>query len=206
MQQRNWKNLPWVTIALVAANILVFLICKIDGGRLYERGRMNVSGVIGRGEYTRLLRAVFLHADFAHLLNNMTVLFFMGAMIEQAIGHVPYGVIYFLSGLGGSALSLCWKYLSRDPVGSVGASGAIFGLDGLLLAVVLFSRRDMPTVTPRRVILMIAMSLYSGFSSGNIDNAGHVGGLLAGFAAGTVYCLIRRRKRASVSHNIGGRL
>lgn len=199
MRKRNWKNLPYVTASLVAVNILAFLICQIDGGWLRERGVLNVISVLGGGEYERLLLSFFLHADFMHLFNNMTVLLFMGAMIEQDIGHVPYGVIYFLSGLGGNALALCWKYLTRNPVGSLGASGAIFGLDGLLLAIVLLAGSNVPTVTPKRVVLMIALSLYSGFSGENIDNAGHVAGLLTGFAAGAVYCLILRKKRSSAS-------
>ncbi len=194
MRQKNWKNLPYVTIALAAANVLVFLICQIDGGRLYDLGELDMIRVLGGREYGRLLYSVFLHGNFPHLFNNMVVLVFMGAMIEQDVGHLPYGVIYLLSGLGGSALSLFRKYLLRDMIASIGASGAIFGLDGLLLAIVLLGRSNLPTVTPGRVILMIALSLYSGFSGGNIDNAGHIGGLLTGFAAGVVYCLIRRRK------------
>ncbi len=75
---------------------------------------------------------------------------------------------------------------------SLGASGAVFGLDGVLLAMVLFSGREMENVTPARVLLMIAYSLYSGFTGQNIDNVAHVGGLLTGFLAASAICLFRR--------------
>ena len=82
-----------------------------------------------------------------------------------------------------------------ERIASVGASGAIFGLDGVLLAWILLDRRSMPDVTPIRVILMIALSLYNGFTAQNVDNAAHVGGLLTGFLAGALLCMIRKQKR-----------
>ena len=81
-----------------------------------------------------------------------------------------------------------------DMAGSLGASGAIFGLDGVLLALVFFGNRNMETVTLKRVLIMIALSLYSGFTGGNIDNAAHVGGLITGFLAGSVWCALQKRK------------
>ena len=75
------------------------------------------------------------------------------------------------------------------------ASGAIFGLDGVLLAWILLDRQSMPDVTPKRVILMIALSLYSGFTAQNIDNAAHVGGLVTGFLAGLLFCALRKHRR-----------
>lgn len=113
-------------------------------------------------------------------------------MIEKEIGHVRYALLFFLSGIGGNLLSLYVKVVTDNPVMSVGASGAVFGLDGVLLSMVLFWDRKLPSVTPARVILMVIFSLYSGFSETNIDNAAHVGGLLAGFLAGCVVCLTRR--------------
>ena len=82
-----------------------------------------------------------------------------------------------------------------ERIASVGASGAIFGLDGVLLGWILLDRRSMPDVTPKRVILMIALSLYNGFTAQNVDNAAHVGGLLTGFLAGALLCMIRKQKR-----------
>lgn len=103
-------------------------------------------------------------------------------------------ILYLLSGIGANICSLIYKVIATERIASVGASGAIFGLDGVLLAWILLDRRSMPDVTPKRVILMIALSLYNGFTAQNVDNAAHVGGLLTGFLAGALLCMIRKQK------------
>lgn len=191
----RWKELPVVSILLVAVNVLVYIACMLTGNSLFTSGKLDVAGVLGRGEYGRIVLAMFLHAGISHIFNNMLILFFMGAMIEKEVGHVCYAVLYFLSGIGGNLLSLSVKVMNSDSSASVGASGAIFGLDGVLLAMVLMSGRRMPNVTTGRVIAMIFLSLYNGFSAENIDNAAHVGGLLVGFLGGCVVCILQRRRR-----------
>lgn len=195
VQNIDWKNLSFVSIALVAANVIVFLISENDGGRLLEAGALNIDGVLRRKEYARFLWCMFLHGGIEHLFNNMVMLYFMGTMIEKEIGHLPYAVIYFLSGIGGGMFSLYMKVRIQNPIGSVGASAAIFGLDGLLLSMVLFYHRPMPMVTPARVVLMIALSLYNGFISDNVDNAGHVGGLLVGLLSGALVCHFKKLRK-----------
>ena len=192
----KWKELPFISGLLVAVNVIVFVICMFTGNTLYRLGQLDVIDVLVRGGYGRILSAMFLHVDMTHIVNNMLILFFMGAMIEKEVGHIGYAVIYFLSGIGGNLLSLFVKYMNSDVSGSVGASGAVFGLDGVLLAMVLMSGRRMPNVTPIRVVAMICLSLYSGFSAANIDNAAHVGGLIVGFLGGCVVCILQRRRRS----------
>ena len=87
-------------------------------------------------------------------------------------------------------LPVRYRRKSGIPVGSIGASGVVFGLDGVLLALVLFSGSRMEHVTAKRVVLMIFLSLYSGYTGHNIDNAAHMGGLITGFVLGSIYCLI----------------
>ncbi len=189
---RKLKEMPFISVALVAANVIVFLLCRLPGNTLYDRGCLSAYEIIMHGEYARIIRSMFLHADANHLFSNMIILLFMGAMIEKEIGHIPYVVIYLISGIGGNLLSLAGKVLNNDWAVSLGASGAIFGLDGLLLALVLFSHRKMNHVTPARVVLMICLSLYSGFTGGNVDNLAHIGGLLVGFVLGMILCICRR--------------
>lgn len=191
------KQIPLVSGLLVTINMAVFLASMFAGNVLYSAGMLNVWGVIVQKEYGRILWAMFLHGGTGHIFNNMLILFFLGAMLEKEVGHVRLSVFYFLSGIAGNLLSLYVKALTGDMSGSVGASGAIFGLDGVLLAMVLFYEKKMENVTPARVCLMILLSLYSGYTSGNIDNAAHVGGLLAGFAAGSVMCAFRKIKSRS---------
>lgn len=188
------KRLPLASGFLVIINVLVFIACMFTNGALYDVGMLNIQGVLVQKEYGRILWAIFLHGGVSHIFNNMLILFFLGAMIEKEIGRFWFFLIYFLSGIGGNLLSLYVKLLTGSNVGSLGASGAIFGLDGLLLSMVLFSGRQMENVTPVRVLLMILLSLYSGYTGENIDNAAHIGGLLIGFAAGSVMCIVQRKK------------
>lgn len=189
------QELPIVSGILVTANVIVYLICTFTGNLLYNIGELDAAAVLLRGEYGRIIYSMFLHAGIDHLFNNMVILFFLGAMIEKVTGHIQLLLIYLLSGIGANICSLLYKVMTMDSMVSVGASGAIFGLDGVLLAWILLDRQAMPDVTPRRVLLMIVLSLYSGFTAHNIDNAAHVGGLLTGFAAGALLCALRRRKR-----------
>lgn len=189
------KQTPVVSIALVGINILIYILCLVSGRTLYNIGIMDAHSVIEGGEYWRILSAMFFHADSGHLFNNMLILFFMGAMIEKEIGHALFGIFYFLSGIGGNLLSLLMKVIHSDPAGSLGASGAVFGMDGVLLAIVILSGRNMSSVTPTRLLLMIVLSLYSGFTGGNIDNAAHVGGLIVGFIAGGVMCMVQNQRK-----------
>lgn len=191
---RTRKDLPIVSAVLVAANVIVFLICTFTGNLLYNKGRLDPTSVLINREYGRIIWYMFLHSGINHIFNNMVILFFLGAMIEKEIGHIRYMVLYFLSGIGAGMLSLVYKTITFDFSGTIGASGAVFGLDGALLALILFSGRKMANVTPTRVLLMIVYSLYSGFTGGNIDNAAHIGGLLTGFLVGIVICIIDRRK------------
>ncbi|MCM1057027.1 MAG: rhomboid family intramembrane serine protease [Firmicutes bacterium] len=192
---RRWKELPIVSGALVAVNIIVYILCIFMGNRLYRLGDLNVIDVTANHEYGRILWSMFLHSGISHIFNNMLILFFLGAMIEKEIGHGCYALSYFLSGIGGNLVSLFVKAMNHDTSASIGASGAVFGLDGVLLAMVFFSDRKMPTVTPTRVMLMILLSLYNGFNGENIDNAAHVGGLATGFLVGCIICVLRRAKR-----------
>lgn len=189
----RWKQQPIVSAALVIVNVVVFIFC-IFFRRLYEIGMLNVLDVLEDGEYGRIIWSMFLHADINHLFSNMLILFFLGSMIEKEIGHIRYVILYFLSGIGAGVLSVMFKAMTNSMVPSLGASGAVFGLDGVLLAMVLLWNERLPSVTPARVVLMIALSLYSGFTGGNIDNVAHVGGLLVGFLGGCVLCLVQRRK------------
>lgn len=189
------RDLPIAGGVLVAINVIIYIVCLFTGGELYSRGSLNVYGVLIKHEYERVLWAMFLHSGATHLFSNMLILFFMGAMIEKEVGHICYLLLYFLSGIGGNLLSLLIKVINSDMSSSVGASGAVFGLDGVLLAMVLLSGRKMQDVTPARVLAMIALSLYSGFSGSNIDNAAHVGGLITGFLGGCAVCVLQRRRR-----------
>jgi rhomboid protease GluP len=193
-KMRKIRQLPFASGTLVAINIIVFLVCTFTGNLLYNIGRLDIQGVLMQREYGRIIWSLFLHGDINHIFNNMVILFFLGAMIEKEIGHSWLLLAYLLSGIGGNLVSLAVKIMNADMVGSIGASGAIFGLDGVLLALILFSGKRMPDVTPIRVILMIVLSIYNGFSGANVDNGAHLGGLFTGFLIGIIICIKDRIK------------
>lgn len=191
---RKINNSPFVSIILVSVNCIVYILCQFLGESLYSRGYLGIQGIVYDGEYARFIYSMFLHSNLEHLANNMILLLFMGCMLEKIVGHIPIFILYFLSGIGGGIWSLHMKVLHNDFAMSLGASGAIFGLDGLLLAIVIILGYKVREITIGRVGLMIALSVYNGFSHTNIDNAAHIGGLVVGFLLGGLICTIIRVK------------
>lgn len=187
---RKFREWPIFTIAFTVVNILVFLVVNIINRNIYLETCLNFDSVVNKGEYWRILTSVFLHLDTRHLANNMIMLIFMGHMIETDFGHLRFSIVYLLAGLGASLTSLGYKYYSGHYSNSLGASGAIFGLDGALLAMVLFWPGYRRKIDLRRVLIAIALSLYGGFTGENIDNAAHVGGLVFGFIVATILIFI----------------
>ena len=187
------SKLPFVTGILVILNAGIFLICTFSGEMLYNIGDISPDSFFGRREYYRALSAMFLHADITHIVNNMLLLAGLGAMLEIETGHMLFLAEYLWSGLGGQAASLGYKLLTgKWFVSSIGASGAVFGLVGVLLAAVMSRTRSLQSVTWQRVALVAAYSIYSGIRSANIDNAAHIGGFVSGFLLGAAAGLFRK--------------
>lgn len=192
-----------LTIILTVINVIMFFVLSFGGmteDALYmlENGAMYVPYVIENGEYYRLFTSMFLHFGFSHLLNNMVTLVIIGRNVEPVVGKVRFFIIYFLSGLGGNILSFAGELISGDYAVSAGASGAIFGLTGALLALTIIYRGRVGQVTSRDMVIMIVLSLYIGFTSQGVDNLAHIGGLICGFivtlfVVGIPKCLFRRQ-------------
>ena len=182
---------PYVTVALVGINAVLFLICFITGDLLYDIGKVSPYTVLAEGRYYNLLTSMFLHADMSHLVNNMILLLGLGYMMERELGHLKFFILYMLTGLGAGVASIIWKmHVGNWFIYSIGASGAVYGMLGVLLAMCLFRVRDMENVDWRKMLIMIAFSIYCGFSDGGIDNTAHIGGAVCGLVFGAVACLI----------------
>lgn len=175
------RGFPFVTALLIAANCVVFLICTWGGGVLYNKGELLGLAVMERGEFYRICTSMFLHADAGHLFSNMLVLYALGTMLERYFGHIGYAVLYLVSGTGAAAVSVWNQLRVGSLVGSIGASGAVYGLIGALLFLVIAGRGRFQSVTLTRILLCVAYSLYSGLAAENIDNAAHIGGFVCGF-------------------------
>ena len=177
---------------IVVVNILICLRLELVGNTedsmfMYAHGAMYPRAVWEGQEWYRMFSCMFLHFGIYHLANNMLILFFLGDYLEQALGHVKYVLLYVLSGLGGSVLSLIFMIRNQDYAVSAGASGAIFGVIGGLIYVVLRNRGHWKDLTSKRLILMAVLSLYHGFTATGVDNQAHVGGLLCGFVLAILF-------------------
>lgn len=176
-----------VTPLLVHLNLLVFGLMVLNGvsasaptGHELVGWGSNFSGLTLHGQPWRLLTSLFVHAGFSHLLLNLCSLWLLGLLVEDRVGPLRLLLVYLACGVGGSLASLWWH---TTGINSVGASGAIFGLYGLLL-VLLVGKKLVLNKSDRRAMLglvlyLVLSNLLSGLT-GNIDNAAHLGGLLTG--------------------------
>lgn len=163
---------PVITVSLIVINTIIYFLTTFLG--LIDNFAVNRFFVLN-GEYYRLFTGMFLHANIVHLLFNMYALYVIGAQLESFLGKYKYLIVYLLSGLGGSVLSI---FFSNGF--SVGASGAIFGLLGSLLYFGYHYRVYLETVVKSQIIPLILFNLLIGFSFSGIDNWAHIGGLIGG--------------------------
>lgn len=181
----------WALYAVMALNVGVWL-ANVAGGMdafkpatadLFRWGASSASAVVRDGEFWRLLTATVLHGGLVHLALNMWALWESGRQVARWFGNGQFLLIYWGSALAGSALSL---HFSAQQAVSVGASGAVFGVLGALLAGVYQHRARVPKALVKQLLtsqgLFVVVSLGQGFARPGIDNAAHVGGLLAGAA------------------------
>lgn len=170
-----------VTYALIAINVIVFVIGQASGdlgNRLFVDGAQ-YRPLIQSGEWWRVFTAMFLHANLAHVGFNMWALFLFGPSLERRFGSVSFATLYVASGLGGGAL---YHLVGRmEP--AIGASGAIFGLFGALIAA---TYRQRHTAAGRAVfsqlMMLLALNLAIPLIVPNVAWEAHVGGLAAGIA------------------------
>ena len=182
-----------VTVGLVAINTLVFLVMVFAGAEwIVPRGAVqiawgsNFGPFTTDGEWWRLLTSLFIHFGIIHLAFNMWALATFGPLTERLYGSMNYLLIYLIAGVTGSLASISW----RPDINSAGASGAIFGILGALLAAHLRNRKTISSsvLQPLRnsTLIFVGYSLLNGFNTTGIDVAAHLGGLTAGFLIGLV--------------------
>jgi membrane associated rhomboid family serine protease/Tfp pilus assembly protein PilF len=207
--QQRVMPAPWVrrgesgislTQILFGANVAVFLAMALASGSALEiSGQVSVHYGANFGPYTlsgewwRLVTYMFLHGGIMHIAFNMWCLWDLGALCESLYGRWSFLCIYLITGIAGGLASVAWN----PGVLSVGASGAIFGLAGALAASFYLGEFSLPRIaisgTFRSLAFFIGFNILIGFgfnifagSSGGIDNACHIGGLVSGAALGAL--------------------
>lgn len=188
------KNKQWlITYVLIAMNILMYLISAFLSENIFDIDirvliylGAKFNPLIDIGQYYRLVTCTFLHGGLMHIALNMYALYAIGPLIERTYGKSKFLLIYFVSGIMSSFFS--YKFSSKV---SIGASGAIFGLLGAALVLSIKMRRVIGEDFRRNIISVILVNIIIGVSISNIDNFGHLGGLVGGIL---VSMLIFKRK------------
>jgi rhomboid protease GluP len=189
----------YVTPILAAAITAVFVMMAFEARSvvLFPAKQLinwgaNYRPLLEEGQWFRLITSLFVHGGIAHLLMNLYGVFFAGITLERTIGPARVAIIYLLSGAAGSITSS----LVHPATVSVGASGAIFGLYGALVVIMIvrnFGRSSAFAPILQFVVFLVA-SLLIGAGKIGIDNAAHLGGLAAGLILGGIIAALPRRK------------
>ena len=182
---------PRVTYVLMGLLVVVFGIQTLAGGSdnpqtLVNLGANYAPRVTVLGEYWRLFTANFLHIGLMHLAFNLYALYIVGTEVEMFYGPARFLLIYLLTGLSGAIASYAFTYGL-----SAGASTAIFGLIGTLVAFFVRNRDVFGEMSRSRLsnlVVVIAINVFYGMSVGTIDNWGHAGGFIGGVILGWLLC------------------
>ena len=197
---------PWVrrhessislTHVLFGANVAVFLAMAMASGSIVEfpgQELIRFGGNYGpftlSGDWWRLITYMFLHGGILHIAFNMWCLWDLGALCESLYGRWTYFSIYLITGFAAGLSSLAWN----PGVLSVGASGAIFGLCGALIASFYLGEFSLPRVaiggTLRSLLVFAGFNLFFGSMFSGVDNAAHIGGLVSGLIIGALIAVI----------------
>jgi rhomboid protease GluP len=194
------------TYLFIGMNLGMFLLLWLAGGMdlmvadyraLVAFGAKENALIDGQGQYWRFVTSIFLHIGFLHLFFNNYALWIIGQEIERLYGSARFIVLYLLTGIAGSVAS----YFYRPEGTSAGASGAIFGLFGVLATFAFRYRKEIPQVISRdirrRVIPLIAINLGIGWFIPMIDNSAHIGGLLTGVLLALVIPYKRAQEKST---------
>lgn len=194
---RRSESAIGVTQIILGINVAVFLGMALAGSTIMEfstpesiQWGANIGALTFSGEWWRLLTCVFVHAGIIHIAFNMWCLWNLGALCESLYGRWTYAAVYLICGIGASLTSAGWNPYRA----SVGASGAIFGLAGALIAAFKLGEFSVPrsalSGTLRSLGGFVVYNLIFGAIIPGIDNTAHVGGLITGLIVGALIALI----------------
>jgi len=184
----------YATYAIIAINVIVFILMAIDGAGIMKlnpdvhiKWGSNYTILTMTGDWWRLITSTFIHFGIIHLVMNMYALYTAGVYLEPMLGKTKYITAYLCTGVIAGIVSLWWH---KEGVNSAGASGAIFGMYGVFLALLLTNLipKQMRTALLQSIGIFVVFNIVYGMRSG-IDNAAHIGGLLSGMLIGVIFYL-----------------
>jgi len=185
------RTQPWITYALIAANVVMFVVEIAHGADALAPTPQQIIDLGGsfppltlHGEWWRLGASMFLHFGIVHIALNMVCLY-QARVVEQLFGHLGFFAIYLLAGLGGGVASLI---AGGGHAVTAGASGAVFGIYGGFGAFLVLRRAQIQSDawqrTARSIGTFLGLNLMIGLTAKGISLSAHVGGVIVGFGAG----------------------
>lgn len=178
-------------MGLILCNIIVFILYKYFNECILEYGVMEWSAVAFDHQYYRFITSVFLHFDWEHLISNMMILFLAGNFVERYFGSFRYITSYLICGLAGSMLSFYFQIGGDTIVWSAGASGAIYGILGILAVLLIRTKGKLAQVQGPGLFILVVGSIFQIYQNFGTDNWAHLGGL----AAGVIIGIVLKKKR-----------
>jgi rhomboid protease GluP len=180
-----------LTNLLIAINVVAFVWQLSTGGPGYDHGYLYGPAVVQYGQWWRVVTAAFLHGSYVHIGLNMLALYQVGNIVETMFGKPRFALLYAIAVVGSGLSVVYFNYTDY----TLGASGAIFGLFGALVAAgVREGARGRALIG--QVLPVILINLVFTVSVPGISIAAHVGGLITGFVAGLVLYMTRRPQYA----------
>jgi membrane associated rhomboid family serine protease len=179
-----------VSMGLLGINVVVFLLQLATEGQVnsvFQLGAMQ-GFAVADGDYWRLFTAAFLHAGFLHIAFNMYALYLFGPYIERSLGTTRFVAAYVTMAVA-SSVFVYW--LTEPQVATIGASGAVFGLFGLALVLLIRTRQDV-----RGLLVLLAINAFISLQ-GNISWQGHLGGFITGTLLGLALAYAPRERRSA---------
>jgi len=187
----NKRKYPIFTIAILVINVVLLALMEWHGSStnswtLYQFGAVERRAMLYGGEWWRLVSSMFLHIGIMHLFMNSMWLILAGIRAELFFGHLKFLIIYFVGGIVGSFAMMITADPNTITIGA-GASGAIFGLMGSMLAYMLITKRNIENFSFQSLGTMVLINVVFGFMIPGISNAAHIGGMIGGFIVGVLF-------------------
>ncbi len=194
----------YATYTIIGINLLVFILMVIDGAGIMDLNPLihikwgsNFTALTLSGDWWRLITSTFIHFGIIHVLMNMYCLYTVGVYLEPMLGKVKYLSAYLCTGVLASLVSLWWHL--PEGTNSAGASGAVFGMYGLFLA--LLTTNLIPKAVRDSLLKSIGIFIFFNLAygmKGGVDNSAHVGGLISGFIIGYLFVISIKKEKGGL--------
>ena len=197
------------TFGIMSINVILFCLMVLLGVDLMSPSAEKIAlwggnsiQLFAGGGWWRLFSQMFVHFGLIHLVMNMYALFYIGRYLEPLLGSARFGIYYLIAGVFSGVVSLWW-HLGVDPI-AAGASGAVFGMFGVFLALLstnlISNAARIPLI--KNIATYVAYNLVYGLMHANIDNAAHIGGCFAGLILGYAYYMSLKKIRIQLASHM----